>query len=160
MPVVGMAAFERESIAARDEALELGRRGLARVAAFSHREVIRLSPTTDPDRPGSGRLRGSWTISIGTPDERFAPLPPGGGQVPIPAESVTYALVERVRLGDVIWIANGSPCVSTVNDRSSFVDQAIAATEAEAEVVSRELDTRQVSGARALSRARRAATGA
>lgn len=154
MPVLGLAAFEREAIAARDEALELGRRGLARIAAFSHREVIRTSPTVDPDQPGSGRLRGSWTISIGSADERFAPLPAGRGQVPVPPEAVTYAVTDRVRLGDVVWIANGSPCVSTVNDRSSFVDAAIAATEAEAEQVVQELDARVVSGARAIVRAR------
>lgn len=159
MPTIGLAAFARESFAARDEALELARGGLARIAAFAHREVIRNSPTTDPDRPGSGRLRGSWTIAVGSADERFAPLPPGRGQVPIPPEAATYAVVDRVRLGDVIWIANGSPCVSTVNDRSSFIDQAIAATEAEAEQVAQELDTRTVSGERALVRARASSGG-
>lgn len=160
MPVLGLAAFEREAFAARDEALELARRGLARVAAFAHREAIDRSPTMDPDQPGSGRLRGSWTIAIGEADERFAPLPAGGGQVPVPPEAVTYAVANRVQLGNVVWIANGSPCVSTVNDRSSFVDQVIAATEVEAEQVAKELDRRAVSGARALIRARQASRDA
>lgn len=154
MAVIGLAAFEREAFAARDEALELGRRGLARVAAFSHREVIRNSPVADPDQPGSGRLRGSWTISINTPNERFAPLPSAGGQVPAPTEQETQSVADRVQLGDVVWISNGSPCVSTVNDRSSFVDQTIAATEAEAQEIAQQLDSRVVSGARAIIRQR------
>lgn len=152
MPVVGLAAFERESIASRDEALELGRRGLARIAEFSHRKVIEDSPVADPDAPGSGRLRASWTISIGAADERFADLP-GRGRLAPPSDAVTRAVVNRIQLGDVIWISNGSPCVSTVNDRTSFVDGAIAATNDLADQVAAELNRRVVSGARALARA-------
>lgn len=128
MPVHGLAAFARESEQIRRDLLERGRKGFGDIAAFSHRAVIDASPVTDPDRPGSGRLRASWTIAIGSPDERFAPLPAGGGQLPAPPESATQAVADAVQLGDVVWIANGSPCVSTVNDRTSFVDQIISAT--------------------------------
>lgn len=153
MPVIGLARFERESAAIVTEAIELARRGLGEVAAFSHRAVIEASPVVDPDRPGSGRLRASWTISRNQPDERFAPLPPSG-QLPPPPETITDAVAESVQLGDEIWITNGSPCVSTVNDRTSFVDQAIAATESKAQEVADRLSSREVSGVRAIARAR------
>lgn len=154
MPTVGLAKFGRESFAARDEALELGRRGLADVATFSHRMVIAESPVVDPDLPGSGRLRASWTISRHSPDLRFAPLPAGGGRLPVPSEESTQAVADAVQLGDVIWIANGSPCVSTVNDRTSFVDQVIAATTSRAQEIATALSSRIVSGLRAIQRAR------
>lgn len=165
MPTVGLEAFARESRAARDEALEMGRRGLRELAAFSHREVIRLSPVADPDAPGSGRLRASWTVARNKPDLRFAPLPPRGGQIPPPSEIDTQVALGSlvgakggVKLGDVIWIANGSPCVSTVNDRTSFVEQAIAATESRGEEIAEQTSRREVSGARAIERARAAAS--
>lgn len=148
MPVVGLANFERESIAARDAAIALGTRGLADVAAYAHRTVIALSPVADPDAPGSGRLRASWTISVGTPDEKFAPLT--GGSIPAPSEQSTDAVAAAIELGDEVWITNGSPCVSTVNDRTSFVDQAVAATTSKANEVAERLSDRVVSGARAL----------
>jgi len=154
MPTVGLEQFARESVAACREALELGRRGLGEVARFSHREVIARSPVADPDAPGSGRLRRSWTMTRNTPNEQFAPLPADGGMLAPPAESTTQAVADAVQLGDVIWISNGSPCVSTVNDRTSFVDQVVAATESKAAEVASRLDARQVSGARALARGR------
>lgn len=140
MPTEGLDQFVRDGIAARDEALELGRKALGEIAAFSHREVIALSPVADPDAPGSGRLRASWTMKRGEADEQFADLT--GGSIPPPDESVTQAVADSVQLGDEIWIANGSPCVSTVNDRTSFVDQAIAATESKAEEVCQQLSSR------------------
>lgn len=152
MPVTGLAAFERESYAARDEALEITRRGLGRVAAFAHRAVIDASPVADPDAPGSGRLRASWTIARNVADERFADVP-SSGQLPPPPESETNAVAATVQLGDTVWVANGSPCVSTVNDRTSFVDGAIAATNDMAEQVAGELDRRVVSGRNAIGRA-------
>lgn len=155
MPTVGLAKFERESYAARDEAIELGRRGLAEIAAFSHRMIINESPVVDPDQPGSGRLRASWTLARGAADRRFAPLPPAGGRLPAPPEQATQAVADQIQLGDVVWIANGSPCVSTVNDRTSFVDQVIAATVSRAQQIATELSNRVVSGLRALVRARR-----
>lgn len=154
MPVAGLAQFERESRAAVAEALELGRRGLGEVVAFSHRAVIQASPIVDPDQPGSGRLRASWTAARNQADERFAPLPRAGGQLPAPPESATQEVADSVQLGDEVWITNGSPCVSTVNDRTSFVDQAIAATESKAKEVANRLSEREVSGLRALARAR------
>lgn len=154
MATAGLAQFERESFAARDEALELGRRGLADVAAFSYAEIVRESPTADPDQPGSGRLRASWTMQIGTANEEFAPLPPAGNKLAPPGPAAIRAVLEAVQLGHVIWIANGSPCVSTVNDRTSFVDQVIAATESKAEEIATRLSSRGVSGERALVRAR------
>lgn len=154
MPTIGLEAFARESFAARDEALELGRRGLGQVAAFSHRAVIAGSPVADPDQPGAGRLRASWRISRNTPELEFADLPPVGGQLPPPPESETQAVADAVQLGDTVWIANGSPCVSTVNDRTSFVDAAVAATEGKAAEVAGQLSSRVVGGSRALRRAR------
>lgn len=153
MPTIGLAAFARESIAARDEAIELGRQGLGKLAAFSHRRVINDSPVADPDAPGSGRLRRSWTMARGAANEVFANLP-ASGQLPPPPEEETQAVADAVQLGDVIWITNGSPCVSTVNDRTSFVDGAIAATAGKAEEIATQLSNRVVSGVGAIARAK------
>lgn len=153
MPTSGLAAFVRESLAAASEAIELGRDGLSQVAAYSHRRVIGDSPVADPDAPGSGRLRASWTMARGEPLEVFKALP-GRGQLPPPPEAETKAVADAVKLGDEIFIANGSPCVSTVNDRTSFVDAAIAATQGMAEELAGKLSSRIVSGARAAVRAR------
>lgn len=156
MPAVGLGKFEREAFAARDEALELCRRSLIDVARYSYETVVAESPVADPDQWGSGRLRASWTISRNSPDLRFAPLPPGGTRLAPPNMQAAEAVLEAVQLGDVIWIANGSPCVSTVNDRTSFVDQAIAATNGRAEELAGQLSSRVVSGERAIVRARTA----
>jgi len=154
MPVIGLAKFERESIAARDESIALGRKGFRDVVRFSHRTVIDLSPVADPDAPGSGRLRASWTVGRNEADFRFAPLRPNGAAIPPPTQQDTDAVVDTLELGDEAFIANGSPCVSTVNDRTSFVDQAVAATEGRAQEIAGELSSRQVSGARSVQRRR------
>jgi hypothetical protein len=152
MPVLGLEQFARESYAARDEVIELTRRGFGSVVAFAYREVITLSPVADPDQPGAGRLRASWTAARGAPNEVFAQLPSVGSQLAPPDEAAIQAVAASVQLGDEVWITNGSPCVSTVNDRTSFVDQAITATESKAEEIAQQLSNRDVSGLGAIAR--------
>ena len=140
MPAFGMEAFARESESIRSDLLERGRRGLVDISVFSYLEVVNSSPVADPDAKGSGRLRASWTLARNTPDERFVPLPSGGGTLPAPTEENIRAEANAIQLGDEVWITNGSPCVSSTNDRTSFVDKAIAATVSFAQEVVAKLD--------------------
>ncbi|HZR80361.1 MAG TPA: hypothetical protein VFD92_04615 [Candidatus Binatia bacterium] len=152
MPTIGLAKFIRESEAIKVEGPELVAEGFRELVRFSFDRVVENSPTADPDAPGSGRLRASWTAAAGAPDYEFAPLPAAGGRIPAPR---TPALAD-VDLGDEVFIANGSPCVSTVNDRTAFVDANIEATQAKAEEIAARLSNREISGARAIQRAKAA----
>jgi hypothetical protein len=145
MPTFGLEAFARESESIRVDLLERGRRGFANICAFSFREVVNNSPVADADTPGAGRLRASWTMNRGSPDYQFAPMSAGGGEIPAPSEDAVRAVADTVQLGDVVWLANGSPCVSTTNDRTSFVDQTMAATESYAQEEVAKLDRANLS---------------
>ena len=124
MPVRGLNAFTRD-LADFGAGIEEEVNAVKRKAALRVLTGVTLATPVD-----TGRARGNWTVSLGTPDSSLSEATDKSGGATIAKGS---AVISRALPGDMIFIANSLPYIVRLNDGSSrqapakFVERAVQA---------------------------------